>query len=286
MAQLLFNGFIAGLLIALPALALSLVYSVMRFANFAIGALLTFSAYGVYYFNVALSWPLGLSVLAGAIVCIVASLIVNALVHAPLRRQSALTQLVASMGVAFILENIVRVAAGNDPRSYDLEIARPVRLWGIRVNQEQGIILLSVVLAATVTFLLLRVSRLGRAMRALADDPDLAAARGISISTTTALVWVMSAILATIGSTLIGIDSTLTPEMGAVYVLPIFSAAILGGIARPFAALVGAIGLGICEQLSTLFIQPYYQTVVAYVIMTLLLLLRPSGLFGMRSVQR
>lgn len=286
MAQLLFNGFIAGLLIALPALALSLIYSVMRFANFAIGALLTFSAYGVYYFNVALSWPLGLSVLVGAIICIVACLIVNALVHAPLRRQSALTQLVASMGVAFILENIVRVAAGNDPRSYDLEIARPVRLWGIRVNQEQGIILLSVVLAATVTFLLLRVSRLGRAMRALADDPDLAAARGISISTTTALVWVMSAILATIGSTLIGIDSTLTPEMGAAYVLPIFSAAILGGIARPFAALVGAIGLGICEQLSTLFIQPYYQTVVAYVVMTLLLLLRPSGLFGMRSVQR
>jgi branched-subunit amino acid ABC-type transport system permease component len=285
-AQLLFNGFITGLLIALPALALSLTFSVLRFANFAIGSLLTVSAYIVLYFNISLGWSFIASIAAGIVVTIVVALITNALVHHPLRERSSLTQLVASMGVAFFLENLVRLIAGNAPRGYAVEIARPIRFWGLRVNQEQGIILLSVVLSLLVVWVIFRFTRLGRSMRAVADNPDLASVRGISYRYVVGSVWVLVGIITTISGTLIGLDAALNPLMGANYVLPVFAASILGGIASPIAAVAGAILLGITEELSTLLVPPHYRTIIAYVIMTLLLMLRPSGLFGSQWVKK
>lgn len=286
MAQLIFNGLITGLLIALPALALSLVFSVLRFANFAIGSLLTVSAYVVFYFNVALGWSFIWSIVAAAVVTVLVLLIVNALVHHPLRERSSLTQLVASMGVAFFLENLVRLVAGNAPRGYDVEIARPLRIWGLRVNQEQGIILLSVVVALLAVWIIFRFTRLGRSMRAVADNPDLASVRGISYRYVVGSVWLLVGIITTVSGALIGLDATLNPLMGASYVLPVFAASILGGIASPIAAVAGALLLGVTEELSTLFIAPHYRTIIAYVIMTLLLMLRPSGLFGSRWVKK
>lgn len=286
MSQLLFNGFITGLLIALPALALSLTFSVLRFANFAIGSLLTLGAYVVYGFNTVAGLGLWSALALGCVVSIAVVLVINELVHKPLRRQSSLMQLVASMGVALVLENLVRLCAGNAPAAYAVDIARPQRLWGLRVNHEQGIILVAVVVALLVVTVLYRWTRWGRAMRAVADNPELAAARGIPYHRTVRLVWAASAIIATVAGTLVGLDATLNPLMGANYVLPVFAAAILGGIASPMAAVAGAIVLGVTEELSTLWVAPHYRSIIAYAIMTLLLLLRPSGLLGRRWVNK
>jgi branched-chain amino acid transport system permease protein len=286
LGQIVFNGLITGLLIALPALALSLTFSVLRFANFAIGSLLTVGAYAVYGFNVGLGLPLPVAVACGCAVSVAVVLLVNEAVHRPLRRRSSLMQLVASMGVALVMENAVRLAAGSAPAAYAVEVARPLRFWGLRVNHEQGIIALAVVALLLLVAVLYRATRWGRAMRAIADNPDLAGVRGIPYDRTVRLVWALSAIVATVAGTLIGLDATLNPLMGSNYVLVVFAAAILGGIASPLAAVAGAIALGVVEELSTLVVAPHYRSILAYCVMTLLLLLRPSGLFGTRWVKK
>lgn len=286
LAQLIFNGLVSGLLIALPALSVALVFSVLRFANYAIGAMVTMGAYLVYAFNGPLNWPLPAAVLAGMALSIALALLLDRLVFSPLRGRSGVTLLVASMGVGLILENVVRLVAGNSPRGFGVEIARPSRLLGLRVNQEQFTTLVCVIAALAVVWLIFRFTRLGRAMQAVADNPDLADVRGISRKKVRAAVWALAAAMASLSGVLIGLDSNVDPQMGWNYLLPVFTAAILGGIASPMAAVAGALLLGVTEELATLILAPNYRTIVAFAVMALLLLLRPHGLFGAKWVSK
>ncbi|MGQ3670943.1 branched-chain amino acid ABC transporter permease [Xanthobacter sp. TB0136] len=286
MGQLVFNGLVTGLLIALPALSLALVFSVLRFANYAIGAMLTVGAYLVYGFNVGLGLPLPLAVLAGSAIGAVLALLVNRLVYEPLQGRSGVTFLVASIGVGIALENAVRFFAGSTTRGFDVEVARPLRLLGLRINHEQILTIAIVVVALLFIWVLFRFTRLGRAMRAVADNPDLAAVRGIPRAHVVNAVWVISSVLATLAGVLVGLDGNVEPQMGWNYILPVFTAAILGGIGNPMAAVAGAVVLGITEELATLVLAPHYRTIVAFGVMALLLLVRPTGLFSAPGVAR
>ncbi|WP_322996485.1 branched-chain amino acid ABC transporter permease [Castellaniella sp.] len=286
MAQLVFNGLVTGLLIALPALSLALVFSVLRFANYAIGSMLTVGAYLVYGFNVGFGLPLPLAALAGAILGAGLALLINRIVYEPLRGRGGVTLLVASIGVGIALENAVRFFAGSTTRGFDVEVARPLRLLGLRINHEQ-ILTIAIVLAALVMiWIIFRFTRLGRAMRAVADNPDLAAVRGIPRTQVIRTTWIISSVLATLAGVLVGLDGNVDPQMGWNYILPVFTAAILGGIGNPMAAVAGAVLLGITEELATLVLAPHYRTIVAFAVMALLLLVRPSGLFGTPGVAR
>lgn len=286
MIQTLFNGAITGLLVALPALALALTFSVLRFANFAIGAMLTAGAYTVYAFNVGLGWPLLPSALAGAVLGAVGAALIDALVYRRLRDRSGVTLLVASMGVAFVLENAVRFIAGNAPVGYDIDPARPLRVAGLRINHEQVLIAAISLSALAATWALFRLTPLGRAMRAVADNPQLAAARGIVGNRVIGITWCIAGALATVAGTLIGLDATLDPQMGWNYVIQVFAAAILGGIAHPMAAVFGAVSLGIIAELSTLVLPPHYRPLVAFAVLTTLLLVRPWGVFGTARIAK
>ena len=182
MGQLLVNGIVAGLLLALPALALSLTFSVLRFANYAVGSYLSCGAYLVYMGNVVLGMPLWLAASAGAALFAVIAVGIDWLAYRPLRNRGGVTLLVASMGVAIALENVIRFFAGNSPRAYNVPVARPMRFGDIRLNHEQLTILVTVIAALAVVWIIFRFTGLGRMMRAVADNPDLAAVRGISRS--------------------------------------------------------------------------------------------------------
>lgn len=286
MGQLLINGIIAGLLLALPALALSLTFSVLRFANYAIGSYLACGAYLVYVGNVMLGLPLWLAAGAGALLFAVVAVGIDWLAFRPLRNRSSVTLLVASMGVAIALENVIRFFAGNSPRAFDVAVARPMRFGDIRLNHEQLTITITVVAALAVVWIVFRFTRLGRMMRAVADNPDLAAVRGISRSRVVAYVWLISGVLTAISGVLIGLDANVEPAMGWTYLLPVFTAAILGGIANPMAAVAGALTLGIAEELATLIMPVHYRMIVTFFLMAALLLLRPWGLFGTRWVSK
>lgn len=286
MSQLLFNGLVSGLLVALPALALAMTFSVLRFANFAIGAMVTVGAYLVHAFNVALGWPLGWSALAGAALAGALAVAVDWLVYRPLRDRSGVTLLVASMGVAFVLENAVRFWVGNTPVGYAVDVARPLRWAGLRINHEQLLAAVVALASLLVVALLLRFTRLGRGMRAVADNPVLAATRGISRQRVVSATWFVSGALAALAGLFIGLDSTLDPQMGWNYVLPVFAAAILGGIGNPMGAALGAVVMGVLAELSTLALPPHYRTLVAFVVLSLLLLIRPDGLLGRKWLHK
>ncbi len=284
--QLLVNGLVSGMLVALPALALSLTFSVLRFANFAIGAMVTVGAYVIYGFNVGLGFSLPLAALCGAAVSALLAAVVDWLVYRPLRDRSAITLLVASMGVAFVLENAVRFLAGNTPLGYAVEAARPWRWAGLRFNVEQLITVAVSLACLAVVALIFRGSRLGRAMRAVADNPSLAATRGVSRQVVATLTWLLAGGLAALAGLLVGLDSTLDPQMGWNYLLPVFAAAVLGGWSSPGAAVAGALVMGVLSELSTLVLPAHYRTLVAFAALSLLLLLRPSGLFGRTWVHK
>ena len=286
MAQLIVNGLTTGLILALPALALALSFSVLRFANYAIGSYVTVGAFMTWWANVYLGLPFWTAAMVGSAAVAAIAVIIDLLVYSRMRERSGLTLLVASMGVAIALENVVRLLAGNSPRSFEVPVARPYRFWDIRVNQEQLIILVTVLGALTIVWLVFRFTRLGRAMRAVADNAPLAAVRGIARGRVIAVVWAISGGLAALAGILIGLDTSIEPQMGWNYLLPIFTAAILGGIASPMAAVAGALVLGLAEELSTLFLPPHYRMIVAFGIMAALLMLRPWGLFGTKWVQR
>ena len=207
MAQLLLNGFVTGLILALPALALSLTFSVLRFANYAIGSMIAVGAYSAYLFNVVLGWPLVPATAAGAAVLAMVAVAIDRIVYRRLRGRSGVTLLVASMGIALALENAIRFIAGNSPRGYAVEIARPFRFWGLRVNHEQPTILVTVLAALAIVWIVFRYTHLGRSMRAVADNPDLAAVRGISRTRVVTGVWLLSSAITAVAGVLIGLDA-------------------------------------------------------------------------------
>lgn len=285
-AQLLLNGTVTGLLIALPALALTITFGVLKFPNFAIGSMLTFGAYSGWIFNRLLNVPLPLAAVLSAVTVAGIAMLCNFLVFSRLRDRGSITLLVASMGIALILENICRFAFGNATRTFNIEIARPIRWLGLRVNQEQLITVVVVIVCVAVIQFLFYASPIGRAMRAVADNPALAAVRGVERKVVANVAWSLAGALVALAGVLAGLDRAIDPLIGWNYQIPIFAAAILGGLGSPIGAVVGAIVIGITEELSTLILPTNYRQVVSFSVILLLLLVRTEGLFGGKAVRK
>jgi branched-chain amino acid transport system permease protein len=285
-AQLILNGFVTGLLLALPAVALTLVFGILKFPNFAIGAMLTFGAYAAWVANSLLGMPLAVAAVVAAVTMAAVAMLADVLVFSRLRDRGSITLLVASMGVALILENICRFGFGNSTRNFVFEVARPTRWHGVRINQEQLITAVVVIVCVILLQLLLHSSPLGRAMRAVADNPSLAAVRGVERQTIARITWCIAGCLTALSGVLAGLDRAVDPLLGWNYQIPIFAAAILGGLGSPTGAVVGAIVIGLAEELSSLILPINYRQIVSFAVILVLLLVRTQGLFGRRAVRK
>lgn len=285
-AQTAFNGLVTGIIVTLPALAITLLFGVLKFPNFAVGAMMTVAAYMVYAMNTHFGWGLlpatAVCALAFGLICIA----IDHVTFRPLRGRSSITLMVASLGLGFVLENVARLFYGNAARSYDLELARPFRLLDIRMNREQlTAIAVATVAMALMWFLLTRMP-VGRAMRAVADNPSLAQVRGIDSPSIIRWTWFITGLLLAVGGVLIGMDRALEPPMGTSYLIAVFAAAILGGLGSPLGAFVGAIVIGMVSEMATLVIPPNYRIGIPLVVIALILIFRPQGLFGQAYIRR
>lgn len=285
-AQTAFNGLVTGIIVTLPALAITLLFGVLKFPNFAVGAMMTVAAYMVYALNTQFGWGLlpatAVSALAFGLICIA----IDYVTFRPLRDRGSLTLMVASLGLGFVLENVARLFYGNSARSYDLELARPFRLLDIRMNKEQLMAITVAMIAMAAMWFLLTRMPVGRAMRAVADNPALAQVRGIDSASIIRWTWFITGILLAVGGVLIGMDRALEPPMGTSYIIAVFAAAILGGLGSPLGAFVGAIVIGMVSELSTLVIPPNYRIGIPLVVIALILVFRPQGLFGQAYIRR
>jgi branched-chain amino acid transport system permease protein len=299
MTELIAYGVVLGSIIALGAIGLTLLYGVLRFAHFAHGDLMTLGAYVVLLLNAELLPALGVpefkwgplsfggrmlgSLLVSMMVTALVALLIDRILYYPLRarRSSPVIIAMASLGMAFILRSLIYLIWGPQFLFYAQEL-RPA--WelplAVRLKPDQVFILVMALCLVLLLYLFLQRTKLGKAMRATADNPQLAWVCGIDIGRVTAWTWVLGAALAAAAGVFYGIDAQLRPDMGWSFLLPLFAAVILGGIGSPLGALVGGIILGVVQQVSTAFLVPTYKPAVAFLVLILLLLVRPRGLFG------
>jgi branched-subunit amino acid ABC-type transport system permease component len=282
--QSLINGVIAGTILAVPAIGFSSIFAVLNYPNFAVGSMAAAGAYAGWLANTQWGWPLPLVLAAAFAGAAVVAWVNERLAVQPLEKSSALMMAIASLAGGIVIENLLRLAFGNEQRGYDLPLARDIVFGGgyrVGPQQLQNFLMALVIMAGV--WLFLRYTLTGRSMRAVADNRDLARLRGIDprrVATVTVLV---GGGLAGVGGLLIGLDTTLEPFMGQRMLLSIFAAAVLGGLGSIPGAVAGALLIGIAEECSVLFINPAYKTAVAFGIILLVLTLRPAGLLGTRA---
>ena len=291
-------GIMLGGVIALGAIGLTLVYGVLKFPNFSHGAMVTLGAYVAFAFMAVLpqgpalrpfsfGWEFLVALLLAMPIVGVVGLVLDRLVYRRLRRQGASLVLfaMASLAMAFLLRSLIYLIWGSDFYFYYEGRANPVLdlPLNIRVQADQlFIVALAFVIVGLVHLLLTRTT-MGKAMRATADNPELAQIRGINTERVIAWTWLMGGALAAAGGAMYGLSSQLRPEMGFWLLLPMFAAVIMGGVGNPRGALLGALIIGVTQQVATAFLNPAYGPAVAFTLMVLTLLVRPQGLFGARG---
>lgn len=285
--QAVLNGVVFGSVLALLALGLTLAFGIARFANVAHGDLATLGAFGALAVNHGLGWGMLAAAAVGVLVTLAAGLLAVRLVYRPLARRPRIAAVIASIGVALVVRHLIIAVWGTAQYAYTLPIERSLRLpLGLRLARPDLVTLaVAVVLMAALHLLLVR-TRLGQEMRAVADDPDLARVSGIDPLRVMDAMWVVAFALAGVAGILVGVKTIVTPYLGWDLLLAAFAAAILGGIGNPYGAMAGGLVIGIAEELSTLWLPPTYRTAVAFVIMSSVLLARPSGIFGLARSAR
>lgn len=282
--QHIVNGLVMGAVVALPALGLTLIFSVLGFINFSIAAQMTIGAYAGWLVNSQLHWPLVPVLMIAFVAAGLIGVVGDRLALVPMRRKmSAHTPLmvaIVSIALNLALENGLRFGFGSDLNSFEMPIARDVQFAGVRVGPQQmhnlGIAL-SVAFALAVFF---TVTRVGKAMRAVADNPDLARLKGIDPAKLSNLATFIGMGLAGIGGALLAIDTSVDPSTGSRLLLIIFSASVLGGLTSLTGAVLGALLIGVVSEVALMAISPVYQSATAFVAILLVLLVRPSGLFA------
>lgn len=295
LASLAVWGLTLGAVIALGAIGLTLVYGILRFANFAHGDLMTVGAYIAFLFvgtvlprgesltPFSFGWEFLVALPLAMIVTVLVALALEKLIYGPLRRRGSSSAILAmaALGAAFLIRSLVYIIWGGDFHTYYMGIRRALTLpGGIRIRYDQLIILALALLFVFFIYLFLERTKLGKAMRATADNPELARVTGIDVGRVIFWTWALGAAMAAVGGVLLGLDSQVRPEMGWFFLLPLFAAVILGGIGNPYGALAGGLIIGMVQQISTAFLNPAYKPAVAFIVMIIILLIRPQGIFG------
>ncbi len=302
--QVIFDSLIRGSQLALLAVGLTMVYDVLRFPSFAhtefgmVGAFIAFSV------SVVLPVPPYWALVIGAVVAFVfvgvLGLASDRIIFARLRNSSPVILMIASFGLGIVLHYGTQAIWGASARSYELPLVRPWVIFGGRLTPA-GAAIIVVAIASMVAFhLLLTRTTLGIAMRATADNSQLAGASGIFTERIVRIVWFIGAALAAIGGVMLAAATQLQSNMGFMIMLPVFAAAVLGGIGNVYGAVLGGYILGFAENVGLainwaplahvvgittqdqVYIPVAFKAGIAFGIFILILLIRPQGLLGMR----
>jgi branched-chain amino acid transport system permease protein/neutral amino acid transport system permease protein len=285
--QLIVFGLVLGSILTLGAIGLSLTYGILKFAHFAHGDFMTLGAYFALSLVATAHLPILVSLPVAALATVLVALVIDRLVYRRLRRTRPVILLIASVGIALILRSAVQLIWGPDVQVYSQGIQLPYVIplgdGAIRIKPDHLIIVGGAVVLVTAMHLFLQHTRVGKAMRAMSDNPDLARVTGIDTEKIVLWTWGIGISLAAVGGIFAGMDAQLHPVVGWRLLLPVFAAAILGGIGRPYGAIAGGLIIGLAQELSTLVISPNYKPAVSFGIMVLVLIFRPRGIFAGRS---
>lgn len=300
MYQVIVDSLIRAAELSFLAVGLTMVYSVLRFPNFAHVEFATLGAYLALLFSSAIALPLWLAAIIALALTGSIGVALDRGLFARLRRASPIMLMIASFALGIAMRETVRAIWGSSPFFYDVGLQRPLEFLGMRVTPVQIAIIAAAIIAMVAFHLLLNRTRLGIAMRATADDHQLAQASGIYTENVIRTVWFIGSAFAGLGGVLIALNTQLAPDMGFGLIIQIFAAAILGGIGNPYGALLGALVIGFAENVglainwaplfqslgltesSFVFIPTGYKAAIPFAILIIVLMFMPRGLTGAR----
>jgi branched-subunit amino acid ABC-type transport system permease component len=282
--QTVIYGLVEGSVISVGAVGLTLSYGVTRFINFAYGEFLTYGAYLALFLSGAglgMSLPLPVAAVVAVGVVGVLGVGVSRVFFEPLSDRGPLPLLITSIGVAFLLRNLLTAAVGVEAKQLPVPLMRPVEVFGVGLTPLEAV----VVVAATVTMLaihlLLRRTMLGKTMRATSGNRDLAEVAGIDTDGVVRKTWVISAAAGALAGILYAVlFAPFRPTVGFHYLIVVFAATLLGGIGRPYGAMLGAFVVGLSMNLGTAYVSANYTMAYAFLILVVVLLVKPEGIAG------
>lgn len=279
-------GLSTGAIYALGAVGLTLVYGILKLVNFAHGDFLTFGAYMAYLMNVTWGIPLAVAILWAMATTALLGIATEKAMWGPMRAKGAglLQLLLMSIGLAFLIRAVIQFFWGTEILSLDVNNTATVHFLGLSIGRTQAITIVIGVVVIVATGLMLRWTMLGKRMRALSDDLDLAETAGIDTSRIILYTWIFSGALAGLAGVLAGANLSLQPELGFTLLLAIFAAVLLGGLGDAFGALAGGMVLGLVTEWSTMFIDSRWKLAVGFIVLILVLIIRPQGIFGKAKV--
>ena len=282
-ARLAVEGIRFGLIIAMCAIGLSLIFGTTGLTNFAHGEMVTFGAIVAWVFNVTWGWPFIASAIVSVLISILMGFGIDRFFWRPLRERGTglIAMLVISIGLGLLVRYIFQFQFGGFGEAYrQYTLQEGIEIGPVRIVPRDliGMGISILVLVAVATFL--QRTRTGKAMRAVADNRDLAESSGIDVNRVIGFVWAAGAGLAAIGGILQGLSEQVSFQMGFQLLLLMFAGVTLGGLGTAYGALVGSLVVGIAMEVSTLWIPSEFKTVVALSILVLVLLVRPQGILG------
>ncbi len=278
--QLIVNGIAIGSILALAAIGLTLTYGILKLSNFAHGDFMTLGAYLTWLANTG-GINIWLAMILGGLGTIVAMLIAEYLLWQPMRdrRASDTTLIIISIGLALFIRNGILLFYGGGNQLYELPVVRALEFGDLKIAYYRVIVVGLAIAAIIALHLILQNTKIGKAMRAVADNIDLARVSGINVERVVLWTWIITGTLTAFAGAMYGLIAVVRPNMGWFLILPMFASVILGGIGNVYGAIAGAFIIGIAQELSVPWLGSEYKLGVALAIMILILLLRPQGLF-------
>jgi len=286
--QVLIGGIGVGLIYALPAFSIVLLFNTAGFPNLAQGDFLALSTYFLLQFHILMSLPLPLAILFTIVAMGTVGILVNTILFNPLRKFNALPQLtlIVTLALSIFLQNFIRVVWGSTPLAVNIFPAQPVVVGGAFIRISSFWILGASVILILLIYILSQKTAFGMAMRAASEDKEAANLMGINVNMVIGAAFAISLTITGIAGILGTSVLFLTPEMGISIGTKAFAAAVIGGFGNPIGALFGGVLIGVLESYVSLFLPASYRDVITFLLLICFLLFKPTGLFKTENVTK
>ncbi len=285
-AQLIINGLIAGSIYALVAAGFSLIFSTNKFMHFAHGSSVVIAGYLLFTFFSLWHIPFYLSCLLTVVLTGVLGVVLHRFVYLPLEKKNASTVvlLIASIGLLMLFQNLLQIIFSASVKTIGyVQVAQGVSLFGASITPLQIAIILLSFFLLILLYWFMKYTALGRNMRAIADNKELAEIIGIDHIKVASLSFFIGSALAGIAGILIGLEQNVYPTMGTMLIVKGFTGAVIGGIDFVPGSILGSYLLGLIENIGIWFIPSGYKDALSFALLFIFLLFRPQGLFGINK---
>lgn len=278
--QQVINGIAIGGVYVLIALGLTIVFGILGIAHFAHGSISMFGGYLTFFFVVVQGWPLSIAIIVALIVGLILGVAIEFLAYRPVRKASHINAFIVALGLTMMVEGLNLQFFGHEQVVIPTDFSRVFNIGGVTVPELRLYVILAATLLIVAMTLFVDRTKTGQAIRAVAENRDAAILMGVNVKTIPIIVFSISTALGVAAGVMVGSLFAIAPGIGEGLVVKGFAVLILGGLGSIPGAIIGGLVLGITEALAAGFISSAYKDVIAFVVMILVLLVRPEGLMG------